>query len=317
MEEQRYPIKIAARRAGLTPHVIRAWERRYGAVSPKRNPTQRRLYSSDDIDRLVLLRKATTAGHSIGQVANLSNEELLELLEKEEVAPSNQIGRDIDSALAEPQPTSQHYDACLGAIERFDADALESALMQSCIELGQSAFLEQVIVPLMEEIGELWRNGSLRVAQEHIASAVVRNILGNLIAASKVNTNAPKLIVGTPAGQMHEIGALIVALAAASEGWRVTYLGTSLPAEEIAGAAQKTQAKAVALSIVYPEDDVILVQELRRLGRYLPEGVVLFAGGRASKGYSDVLDEVKAISVDDIPSFRTNLQSLRTRQHVG
>lgn len=313
--EKKYQIKIAARRTGLTPHVIRAWEKRYGAVSPKRSSTHRRFYSSDDIDRLVLLRKATIAGHSIGQIANLSNEELLELLKKDESAASGPIERNINSVLAEPHPTSQ-YDACLAAIERFDAEALESTLLQASIELGQTALIDQIIVPLMEKIGELWRKGSLRVAQEHLASAVIRNLLGNLRGTSKVNTKAPNLIVGTPAGQMHEIGALIVALSAASEGWRVTYLGSSLPAEEIAGAAQKTQAKAVALSIVYPEDDVTLGQELRNLRRYLPEEVTLIAGGRAAKGYSDVLDELKAIRIDDIPTFRTNLESLRTRQHV-
>ena len=67
-----YSIKVVARRTGLSPHVIRAWERRYGAVEPERSATGRRLYSDTEIERLQALERATRAGHSIGQIAQLS-----------------------------------------------------------------------------------------------------------------------------------------------------------------------------------------------------------------------------------------------------
>src|SRR5262245_25366803 len=78
--EQGYPIRAVARRTGLTSHVIRVWEKRYGAVSPMRTPTNRRLYSDTDVERLRLLHQATLAGHSIGQIAQLPNERLQALV---------------------------------------------------------------------------------------------------------------------------------------------------------------------------------------------------------------------------------------------
>jgi len=90
--------------------------------------------------------------------------------------------------------------------------------------------------------------------------------LGNHTRSHALPDSAPALIITTPAGQLHELGAIPVGAAAVSQGWRVTYVGPNLPAEEIAGAAQQKRARAVALSVVYPEDDPHLSGELRRLG---------------------------------------------------
>src|SRR3954453_16918076 len=87
-----------------------------------------------------------------------------------------------------------------------------------------------------------------------------------------------QLVVATPNGQLHELGALLASAAASNLGWLVTYLGASLPAAEIAGAARQNQARAVALSLVYPEDDQKLEGELFRLRESLPAEVTLLVG---------------------------------------
>ena len=84
--EQGHPIRVVARRTGLTSHVIRVWEKRYGAVSPLRTPTNRRLYSDRDVERLQLLHRAILAGHSIGQIAQLPNERLRALVAADEMS---------------------------------------------------------------------------------------------------------------------------------------------------------------------------------------------------------------------------------------
>jgi DNA-binding transcriptional MerR regulator/methylmalonyl-CoA mutase cobalamin-binding subunit len=311
--EQGYAIKIAARRTGLTPHVIRVWEKRYRAVLPTRTPTNRRLYSDADIERLTLLHRATRAGHSIGQIAQLPKERLLALVSADEAIAS----RTLPSVGPSPDESSVqfHLDACLAAIERLDAQALEAALMRAAVALSQPVLLDWVVTPVLQKIGDLWREGSLRVAHEHLASAVVRTFLGNNIRGSgEISASAPNLIAATPAGQVHELGALIVAVTAASEGWQVTYLGPNLPAEEIAGAAQQNETRVVALSLVYPADDPRLREELRKLRRYLAEEVILLVGGRAAGSYSDILGEIGAVRLNDMPSLRVKLESLRSGQ---
>jgi methylmalonyl-CoA mutase cobalamin-binding domain/chain len=122
---------------------------------------------------------------------------------------------------------------------------------------------------------------------------------------------APVLVVATPAGQLHELGAVMVAAAAADAGWNVVYLGTSLPAAEIAGAAIQNRAKAVALSIVYPADDPNLPTELENLRRYLPPTTHILAGGRSAAAYDEVLDQAGARWTDDLTEVYRWLDELR------
>jgi methanogenic corrinoid protein MtbC1 len=118
------------------------------------------------------------------------------------------------------------------------------------------------------------------------------------------------LVVATPVGQVHEFGALLVAATAAAEGWRVTYLGTDLPAEDIAEAAARTRARAAALSVVFPAGDTALADELRHLRAALPKDVTLVVGGAAASAYSGVLDEIGAARLDDLEAFRAQLRTL-------
>jgi DNA-binding transcriptional MerR regulator len=230
--QQGHPIRVVARKTGLTAHVIRVWEKRYAAVSPERTQTNRRCYADTDVERLHLLRRATLTGHSIGQIARLPTERLRALVAADAMIPP-MSPKTISSALAES--TSQVLlEACFAAIAKLDSAGLEETLTRAAVIFSQPVLIEQVIVPLMHRIGDLWRDGKLRVAHEHLTSAVVRTVLGRLSRSFTPSPSAPSLVVTTPAGQLHELGALSVAATAASDGWHVTYLGPSLPAEEIA-----------------------------------------------------------------------------------
>jgi MerR family transcriptional regulator, light-induced transcriptional regulator len=310
--EQEHPIRVVARRTGLTSHVIRVWEKRYGAVSPMRTPTNRRLYSDGDVERLQLLHRAILAGHSIGQIAQLPNERLRALAMADDLSasirPRTTSSRPVDSS------PRRILDTTLKAVERLDATALEELLTQAAVMLSQPVLIEQVIVPLMYRIGDRWHEGTLRVAHEHLASAVVRTALGNLSRGFGPSSSDPMLVVATPTGQLHELGALIVATIAASNGWHVTYLGPSLPAEEIAAAAHQSRARAVALSLVYPPDDPFLRGELIKLRRGLPDGVVILVGGQAYDAYRDVLEKIDALVIKELADLRKHLDVLRVGQ---
>ncbi|MEM9293668.1 MAG: MerR family transcriptional regulator, partial [Acidobacteriota bacterium] len=75
-----HPIRVVARRTGLKTDLIRAWERRYGAIEPQRTAGRHRSYSEEDIHRLLLLRQATESGFPIGQVAQLPTADLEDLV---------------------------------------------------------------------------------------------------------------------------------------------------------------------------------------------------------------------------------------------
>jgi len=164
----------------------------------------------------------------------------------------------------------------------------------------------------MQRIGELWQVGELRPVHEHLATSVIRSFVGSLRTSYHAASGAPHLVVSTPARQLHELGAVIAAAAAALDGWQVTYLGGDLPAEEIAAAAVQKGAKAVALGIVYPPDDALLPEEIRLLRRQLPRTTELIVGGRATEAYAAVLDEVSARRVESLRELREELDLLRT-----
>jgi len=306
MTEAQYPIQLVARLTGLSAHVIRIWEQRYRAVEPQRTATKRRLYSQRDIERLNLLRDVTHAGHSIGQVAQLPTDKLGKL-----VAASSRLQAPAVRASTQAPPTGSFVDDCLAAIKAFDATALDDALKRGATAFGALGMLQRVVAPLAQTIGDLWRDGALTSAHEHFASAALRVFLGNSAKPFGSMENAPVLIVATPAGQVHELGALLVGAAAANLGWQVTYLGASLPAAEIAGAVQHRRARAVALSLVFPQDDPGLPGELTRLRKSLPAEVELLAGGRAMPAYRDVLDKIGALPIENLTQLGSTLDDLR------
>jgi MerR family transcriptional regulator, light-induced transcriptional regulator len=312
--QPRHPIGVVARRTGLKPDLIRAWERRYGAVAPGRSETRRRFYSDEDIERLLLLRRVVHTGRGISQVAGLSNGELEALIETEPAPPAGY-------APASPAPAgSDNLDEvaeaflgrCLAAAQRLDVREMEMELDRASVLFSRTHLIERVLVPLMRRIGDLWHQGALRPIHEHMASSVVRSFLGGMSGAYHPEVSAPHLVVTTPARQRHELGALLAAATAAGEGWQVTYLGPDLPPEEIAAAALQKGARAVALGITYPPDDPTLIDDLRRLRRLLGSHTILIVGGRACPAYQAVLQEIGAIHVDDLAGLRRVLDELRS-----
>jgi len=309
MSEAQYPIQLAARLTGLSAHVIRIWEQRYRAVEPQRTPTRRRLYSPGEIERLKLLRDVTLAGYSIGQVAQLPTDKLGGL-----VAASASLQARLERSLTEAPAAGAFLDKCLAAIKSLDAQVLEDALKRGATALGALGLLQRVLAPLVQAIGDRWRDGTLTSAHEHFASAAIRAFLGNAAKPFGALDAAPVLVVATPAGQVHELGALLVGATAANLGWQVTYLGASLPAAEIAGAARQRRARAVALSLVYPEDDPRLEGEVTLLRASLPAEVKLLAGGRAMPVYRDALERVGALPIENLAQLGSTLDQLRKPQ---
>lgn len=312
MSEIRYSIKIASERSGVSAHLIRMWEKRYGALSPDRTETNRRLYSDDDIERLSLLHDCTKQGHRIGNIAALSIASLRELAPRP-VRPAPVI------AAPSPPPALTDIEASLPpaitpayrAIRQLDAEALRHCLDQASIDFGYQGMLTKVAVPLMQHIGRLWCEGELTAAYEHFASSTLRTYLLGQSQAYTAHRNAPVLITVTPTGQLHELGAVVSSAAAHALGWHTIHLGPSLPAAEIAGAAIRAQADLVALSLVHPPDDPDLPAQLRMLRRLLPHNIGIIVGGHSALGYHPTLQEIQAQVVTDFDHFNATLTAHR------
>ena len=278
---------------------------------PKRTDTNRRVYSRKEIKRLMVLKEAVRAGHSISQIAGLSSEELIQLVDFDVTNASRVFFVPEQISLG----ANYFYERSLVAVCNLDAAGLESILDQAAVHLTKSELIDAVIVPLCKKIGELWKQGELKIINEHMATTVIQSFLWNLLRSAEISQTSPKIVIATLAGHLHELGALAIALIACESGWRSIYFGPSLPAEEIAAAVTSAGARAVALSITYHTKKHQLNLEVKKLCRYLSGDITILIGGQGALSLSDLRDALGIQMVKDIVSFRVALDTLRTSRN--
>ena len=261
-----YSLGLVSRLTGLSPHVLRAWERRYGAVAPVRTPGGTRRYREADLSRLRLLEAAVAAGHPIGDVARLDNDAL-----RKRAAPA---GTEVCPALGE----------ILAAFDQLDMAEAERLLGVQLAALGPRRFAHAVVMPLLIEVGSRWERKELCMASEHLASAVVRSLLGVLLRRRGGAAPTPALLFTTLTGDRHELAVLVAAVAAADLGANAVYLGPDLPPGEVGLAVEKTGAAAVIAGVSRFNGARQRAESLRELRRVVPRSVAVWVGGSGLDG---------------------------------
>jgi methanogenic corrinoid protein MtbC1/transposase-like protein len=274
--EPRYRIGLVAKKVGVAAHTLRAWERRYGSLSPGRMAGGGRLYSDDDIVRLRLLKQLTEQGHAIGSIAALPSQELVRMAGAS--GPRNDLTIPLERLAVEVM-----HERFLGAIVAFDVTAASRVLSHASMVMSPRDLVCDLLGPLFHEIGARWERGELTVAHEHAASNLLRTELGTLLRSASNGQTGRTLVAATLPGEQHEFGALLASLLAAANGYRVVYLGANLPAADIARAAREAHAQLVLLSMVNDVDEKGEA-ELEQLRKALPRAIELCIGGRGAHG---------------------------------
>lgn len=274
--ETTYPLRAVAKLTGLSPELLRAWERRYGVVEPIRTPGGTRRYRASDLARLQLVKSAVDAGHRIGRIAHLDAAELSKLAEET------------------PPPSAEGLDAVLDALERLDADEVQRLLSIQISMMGPVRFAKDFALPLAQKVGDRWANGQMSVSSEHLATGVLRSLLGSSLVPTAASRLGPTIVFATPSGERHEIGLQTAALTATGAGAKAIYLGAELPEEELLDSVAKTGAAVLALGlVVLPAEEAL--RSIRAVRAGLPSDVELWVGG---SGASEVesIEGVKRIS---------------------
>lgn len=293
----RYPIRAVAKITGLSLDTLRAWERRYQAVVPERSDRGRQ-YGAAQIERLLLLSQLVQKGHAIGQIASLSDQELQNLLAQTHGQP-----------VPEPAPSPDFLIPVLSAIEAFDAARAGDELSRLAAVLSPRDVLYQAALPLMREVGIRWHDGRMAVAQEHLVSQILSNLLGSMMRLFRPSIGAMKMVLATPTGETHEFGILAAALLASMAGVERVYLGPNLPALEIAAAAERTGSKVIVLGITFMNETIS--REVKAVAAAMPEACELWVGG-ASSGLVE-LSKLgrKIVMLKDLPAFETECRRWR------
>ncbi len=228
-------IGEVARRAGISPGLLRAWERRYGMLRPVRTAAGYRLYSREDAERVRAMVEMVEAGVAPHQAARA--------LRSPPPAPA--------AASTDRTPNGERA-ALAAALERYDETSAQTAFDRLLSTYSVQAMLTGVVLPYLRDLGERWSRGEVTVSQEHFASNLIRGRMLGLARGWDAG-GGPRAVLACPAGERHDIGLIAFGLALRAQGWRITYLGADTPVESLADAAARLRPDALVLAVSAPE----------------------------------------------------------------
>jgi MerR family transcriptional regulator, light-induced transcriptional regulator len=273
----RFKINAVSELTGISQDVLRVWERRYGAVTPLRTEGGTRLYSNTDIWRFTLLRQGVAKGYSIGRIVHLSNEELEKLRRK--TTPRKNLS----------DPHAATVSRFIDYIGEMNFESAHAELVKAVAIFPPAELIEKVFAPILSGVGDYWQHGEFGVAEEHLASNVLRSVMISIDGRHKNARSAFSLVLATPAGERHEFGLMLSAISAALRNFRVIYLGLETPAEEIARTVRLTASGVVGLSVVAPHNELTSA-ELTKLDLFLPAETRVVVGGSGSRHYREMIE---------------------------
>jgi DNA-binding transcriptional MerR regulator len=233
-----------SKRSGVSPELLRAWERRYGLLRPMRSSGGLRLYSPADLERVLEMQRHLAAGIAAAEAAQLASGS-----EEAQTAPAALRGELAD------------------ALDRFDEPEAQAVLDRLLAVMTVDTLLADIVLPYLRELGERWARGEASVAQEHFASAVLRGRLLGL-ARGWGRGVGPVAVLACLPGELHDLGLIAFGLALRGRGWRIVYLGPDAPLETVAEASRQLDPALVVLHAVSDERVAPVVDELRALARH-------------------------------------------------
>jgi DNA-binding transcriptional MerR regulator/methylmalonyl-CoA mutase cobalamin-binding subunit len=270
-----FPIRTVSSLTGVNVITLRAWERRHGLIRPTRTPTGHRLYRREDIELIQRALRLLDKGMGISQVKNS--------LERATSRP----------ATSPDSPWGSYQARMLGAITRFDEDDLEDAYSQALSIHPIEQVTQQLMMPLLQELGDRWERGEGSVAAEHFFSVYLRNKLGARFHHRGKGGSGVRLLAACLPGDQHDIGLLLFALTAHDYGLRPVLLGANMPLDELAAPIRHADCRGIVLSGSATPAPQVLGEQLGTL--VATAGVPVFVGGMVSVRQRDAIVSIGAI----------------------
>jgi len=262
-----YPIREVARLTGVNPVTLRAWERRYGLLRPRRTPKGHRLYSLRDVERVRRILRLVDRGVPVGQVRGV-----LEGHPGTAPAATRAFGSEFDSLRRD----------LLGAAERFAPGRLEQALGRALSELPLDVFYRRVLEPAREQLrAESERGGSPAAVRAFLESRVEQRLSAQLGRRDRRQASRrPGVWLQALPGESDNVGVLVYALAFAEAELDAVAVTAPMPAQSLYDVARTAEVSTIALIGRATGLDLATEQVLADFSRN--GGVPCVVGGPAS-----------------------------------
>ena len=291
-------IGALSKRVGVSAHVLRAWETRYGLFAPDRSAGGYRLYSEDDVRKVRRMKAQLAAGFSAAEAARLVLAEpaLTVVPDQAPVQASGQAPGQLADGGAPGTGVSdpETFQTLRRALDDLDERAAQTALDRLFSTLTVEAAVRDVLMPVLSDLGVRWARGEVSIGQEHFASNLVRSRLAAL-ATGWGGGQGKKALLACPPGERHDIALLSFGLVLRRAGWQVTYLGADSPMADVEQAVARVEPDVVVLSAIHPDRFDAIRSDLARLAG---TATVALAGPGAS---AELADEVGAEYLSDDP----------------
>jgi DNA-binding transcriptional MerR regulator len=248
-----------SQRTGVSPELLRAWERRYGLLKPARSPGGYRLYSRADEARVRRMKAHLAQGVATAEAARLA----------ERAAASESLGGSMKALRGD-----------LGcALEAFDEASGHRVLDVALDSFSVDGVMSDLLIPYLDDLGERWSRNEVTVAQEHFASNLIR---ARLLALGRSwdAGYGPRALLACPEGELHDLGIVLFGVALARRGWRITFLGANTPLPTVISTAREVRPDAVVVAVTDPAHLAGAEPHLASLAR----SYRLFLAGRGTDG---------------------------------
>ncbi len=263
----RYRMKTVSELTGVPRNTLVAWERRYGVPEPERLANGYRLYSERDVETLMRLRDALSRGLSISEAVEMVRSG----------APARALAT--QPAMNEGSAFGVVRDDLGEALLAFDRPRAER-IVDRILNVPYLAAIEEVYFPLLRRIGDLWEAGDASVAQEHFATAFVRDqLVSMLLRAGTRGAVGPRVVCATFPGEQHELGLLALAVHLSLRGCRVTYLGADVPTRDLCRVLGQTPNDCVCVSVILETPPTPILEYARALVDSAPSSSRIVIGG--------------------------------------
>ena len=295
-----YRIHRFSKLTGLSPHVIRAWERRYGLVTPIRGDNRYRLYTDDDVVLFRYLKSQVDQGMLIGELSEQGVEYL-----------RDQAQRVFVETYREPPPSERLVLELSQALEENDRAGFERKLNGALAVIPFEEAVHRFLLPLQEQVGQLWHDGRLGVGQEHYASNQIKQKIFSAMNQFQTADEGPVVVIACPTNEWHEVAAMTAAYVCRARGCRVHYLGANLPIPELAAYCQRNRPACVLLSVTIMGSS----DEARALAQQLASAIVPLSpvgvGGQGVQAHAEVFLQKNIIVFQDLNALDRFVFSLK------
>ncbi|TVQ26348.1 MAG: MerR family transcriptional regulator [Spirochaetaceae bacterium] len=285
-----YPIRVVSRRTGISQATLRAWERRYRTVRPVRDDHGRRQYSDDLLQRLLMCSFLMTHGFRVGDIVDLESGELEKLYDgfRGKGSPPSDEHSTADEPDNRTLISGLLRDDVIEATRQFDESYLHQLIHDAVMTFGRLGLVDGFVFPFEDFVGRTVQRGGLQQIHESWLHLHLLRALASFVPSADRVKDRPKLLIGVPGTEAHDLGLIGAAIHADAAGWAPVLVGTA-PSEQIAGALLTTGAEAVVLVVVTSTYDVALRDEITRIAELVNVANPIMFGGRMPNRFRDDL----------------------------